>query len=380
MVPNNSIKDNIMVVGNFYPNKSSQAFLNKFIKIIYPLSDNLTLISGDTLDIKYKNLSFTSTLVYNSPSPFIKRGFFYLLNQITISISIVKVYFSQKIDVIFFLSSPIIPILIAKILRIKMVRYQGGSFSHQLNGSIGGLKRKILILIFEIIPNYLFDFISVEAKSSIKFQNLEKYSKKVVIAPQSVDNIQFSFKESKIAPPTQIGFIGGLNINKGACNFCEGVILLREYINKNDLSIGIWGSGDLLNILENRIEDAGLSRYVTFYGEVFHNEIPDVLHSLGLLVVPSFSEGVPNIILEAMACGTLVLATPVGGIPDIIIDEKTGFIMENNSPITIRNNILRVYENHNHISILEAAHHHILQSHTFEIVQSRYKELLNRLC
>jgi hypothetical protein len=60
------------------------------------------------------------------------------------------------------------------------------------------------------------------------------------------------------------------------------------------------------------------------------------------MVIPSFTEGLPNIMLEAMACGTPVLATPVGAISDIIRDSETGFIMENNSPKCIIENVNRV--------------------------------------
>ena len=55
--------------------------------------------------------------------------------------------------------------------------------------------------------------------------------------------------------------------------------------------------------------------------------------------------------IEAMACATPVLATPVGGIPDIIIDGETGFILEDNSPKNIAKNIVRALQHPNLESI-----------------------------
>lgn len=55
----------------------------------------------------------------------------------------------------------------------------------------------------------------------------------------------------------------------------------------------------------------------------------------------SYSEVFPNIMLGAMACGTPVLATPVGAIPYIIIDEETGFLMKDNSPECIKKSVIR---------------------------------------
>ena len=77
-----------------------------------------------------------------------------------------------------------------------------------------------------------------------------------------------------------------------------------------------------------------VNKNVTLVGWISHDELPSYLNMLKLLVVPSYTEGLPNIVIEAMSCGTPVLATPVGGVPDLIEDGITGFILEDNFPET----------------------------------------------
>ena len=89
-----------------------------------------------------------------------------------------------------------------------------------------------------------------------------------------------------------------------------------------------------------------------------------------------FEEGVPNIVLEAMACGTPVLATPVGGIPDVIKDGDTGFIMEDNSPECIATNTVRALSHPDLEAITAKARALVDEKYAYEVVVENYRKIL----
>ena len=80
--------------------------------------------------------------------------------------------------------------------------------------------------------------------------------------------------------------------------------------------------------------------------------------------------------LEAMACGTPVLATPVGAIPDVIIDGKTGFIMESNSPECIAANVVRALSSPDLERIAEDGRRFVEENFSFEKTVENWKRIL----
>jgi len=82
--------------------------------------------------------------------------------------------------------------------------------------------------------------------------------------------------------------------------------------------------------------------------------------------------------LEAMACGAVVLATPVGGIPDIIRDGETGFIMEDNSAECIARSIVRVLDNEDLEQVAGNARALVEKEYTYEAAVEKYGSLLSQ--
>ncbi len=82
------------------------------------------------------------------------------------------------------------------------------------------------------------------------------------------------------------------------------------------------GDGPDRQALERRATSLGIGKRVTFVGRVAHDELGDWYRAADLLALPSRSEGVPNVLLEALACGTPYVATAVGGVAEITPDAE----------------------------------------------------------
>lgn len=114
----------------------------------------------------------------------------------------------------------------------------------------------------------------------------------------------------------------------------------------------ILGQGYQEAELKKLAADLKVSDRVTFLGFIPHAEMPKYLHVSDIFIRPSLSEGLGNSFLEAMAAGIPVIATPVGGIPDFLIDGETGLFCDVGNPRSIAQKIeklLKDKESRQHI-------------------------------
>jgi len=88
------------------------------------------------------------------------------------------------------------------------------------------------------------------------------------------------------------------------------------------------GSGELRSELEQTIQRHQLGDSVRLLGSLPHNEIPHWIGACDCLLLPSLMEGSPNVLAEARACRRPVVASRVGGIPDIVVEGRTGLLIE----------------------------------------------------
>lgn len=205
--------------------------------------------------------------------------------------------------------------------------------------------------------------------------NLEKYHHKILIAHEHFLDFN-TFTVTTLLPdrPPLIGYIGRLSGEKGVQHFARALPAILS--GQQNLRVLIGGDGQLRKTIEASLQEEGATARVDLPGWISHDDLPKYLNQLRLLVLPSYTEGLPNIMLEAMACGTPVLATPVGAIPDVIIDGKTGFIMENNSPECIAENVKRALNSPDLERIAENGRRFVEEHFTFEKTVENWKKIL----
>ncbi len=121
-----------------------------------------------------------------------------------------------------------------------------------------------------------------------------------------------------------LAVIGRFSTQKNHAGFLEALEHVRRH--HPDVLVLFIGEGELENAVREQVTARNLEGAVRFLGQ--RRDVPAILGALDLLVVPSLWEGLPNVMLEAMAANVPVVATAVGGIPDVLTDRVTGIVCE----------------------------------------------------
>ena len=137
--------------------------------------------------------------------------------------------------------------------------------------------------------------------------------------------------------------VSRLNPRKGIEYFLEAAATVsKRFPGARFLIVGGPYSAAYQSSLEALAERLQVARQVVFTGE--RNDVKELLRETTLAVLPSLSEGMSNVLLESMAAGLPVVATDVGGNPELVQNGKTGFLVPARDPAALSNAIIRILE------------------------------------
>ena len=129
-----------------------------------------------------------------------------------------------------------------------------------------------------------------------------------------------------------IGTVGRLDPVKDQTTLVQAFIYLVKTnpLVRHKVRLVIVGAGALESALKKLTHDAGMNDLIWFAGE--RSNVAELMQTLDLFVLPSINEGISNTILEAMATQLPVIATNVGGNPELVIDNQTGYLVPKQNP------------------------------------------------
>jgi len=304
-----------------------------------------------------------------------------IVNNFSLQAKITLSIFKRRKNIttwIFFLDSHtfILPVFGAKLMGSKIVFPLAASIKGSVKAQNNWLNN--LLILFESITLEFADFIILYSRNLISSWDLDQYSSKILIAHEHFLNFNTLILTTPFPDRHPlIGYIGRLSGEKGVQHFAQALPAILGH--RQDLRALIGGDGQLKVSITSSLQRRGIADRVDIPGWISHDDLPGYLNQLRLLVLPSYTEGLPNIMLEAMACGTPVLATPVGAIPDVIIDGNTGFLMENNSPECIAENVVRALEHPDLEGIAKRARALVEREFTFEKAVERWRNVLEEV-
>lgn len=165
---------------------------------------------------------------------------------------------------------------------------------------------------------------------------------KLLTIPNGVDS---AFLNVVRASPDVLGnrvrlaSIGNLIPGKGVTDIIRAIALIDD---EHNIELTIIGDGPQRQELEALVRTLGLSDRITFLGAIAPDAVPPQFAKTDVFVLASYSEGRPNVILEAMACGVSVIASDIDGVAELVHDEQTGLLFEPGNVEQLRTKITRL--------------------------------------
>lgn len=231
---------------------------------------------------------------------------------------------AQRADVLF-------PFILLGTKNPTIVTIHGHNLDSTLIYKKGVIIGNVLKIIYRFVINRVDKVIAVDEKTKEFYtQKFPKVANKVEVIPVSVDTTIFKPMDKNLLRKKYnfnkddkiVMFIGRHNKEKRIELLIDAIELVKKEI--PNCKLVLIGNGPEKNSLMSRTE--GLD-YIIYLDTIEHSLIPELLNCADIFALCSAFEGMPNVILESLACGVPVVSTDVGDLKKVVVDGQNGFIV-----------------------------------------------------
>jgi len=256
---------------------------------------------------------------------------------LTQEIDIVQLQISQRGSVL----RQAIMIFVAWLFRKRIIIHAHGSQFHIFYAGLAKSIQKLLNWIFGRCQKLI---VLSESWKSFYIENLSLKPEQVVVFYNPV-KVPVEVPHRLVSKKINLLFLGRIGQRKGAFDLIKAFSLLPiEYKNRSSLIMA--GDGDLEQA-GNLIKSLDLENHIKLPGWIELDERDILLTQADVFVLPSYNEGLPLAMLEAMAWELPVIVTPVGGIAEIVTQSENGLIVKPGNIEELSNALKLLIENEN---------------------------------
>ena len=373
----------IGIVVSPFKDPAQEAIIQNYIEQVKPITNQIYIIAAKNFDIPEKSVKVirVPSGATRGDESLLKRGLYFLRLQLDTARLLFKLPGSVRI-VIFQIGTVlyILPMLLAKLLGKKIVVFAVGlpsNYAGVVYGRLGPYFSRFYALV-ERVNFTLANRICVLSESGINLLGLNKYRRKISLTGAQYINTDI-FQATKPIENREnlVGYIARFEPRKGILNLLRAIPLVLKELDNTRFFIA--GHGLLQEEIKQFLKTNNLEQQVNLTGWIAWEEFPHTLNELKCYVLPSYEEGLPGTVQQAMACGAVVLSTRVGGIPDLIKDGETGFILADNSPETIAEGIIKALRHDKLTEIAQNARRLIEREYSYESMVQKCRQLLDKL-
>lgn len=232
-----------------------------------------------------------------------------------------------------------LPIFASKILGLKTILRTDGRYSNQYKTILG--KRDLKYYYFKMIEslNYKFvDTLVLENKAMFTPKEMLKYSAKV--GHMYVDLALFKNEKPWGDREVDIAYVGRFEEEKGI----DDAVDVIQMVGSQRKSLLV-GTGSQIKKVTDRTNGLVKDGYDTeVRGWVSPTDLSYILNNTKVVILTSKREGLPNIVLESIACGAIVASYDVGAVHDIIVDGRTGILSRYGEKEELAGKIIELFE------------------------------------
>ena len=207
-------------------------------------------------------------------------------------------------------------VYLARLINKKVILHIHGAEFKKFAAIHHKLIRKVLLKCDKIV---------VLSKSWKEWFEKEFDINDVVIVNNIIETPKTSLGSKRANEKLIVLFLGAIGKRKGIYDLLEALFKYKELFG-NNIQLIIGGNGEAEKVI-SYIRDKHLEDIVEYRGWVSGDDKVRLLNSADIFILPSYNEGLPISILEAMGYGIPVITTPVGGIPEVITDGENGLMV-----------------------------------------------------